>query len=203
MSIDVSLFIGNLQKKGFKAQYVETAQNALEYLLKNIPAKASVGIGGSVTIQETGAYDALVKRGNEVYWHWQVPREKMFETREKANKADAYLCSANAASIDGIFYNIDGAGNRVAAISYGKNPLFIVMSENKIMPDEKTAMNRIKEIACPLNAKRLKLNTPCAITGKCTDCSSPDRFCNVTCILQRPTGGREVHVIVVKEKLGF
>jgi len=201
--INVSAFLENLEKKGFKTKHVKTGREACEYLLQTIQKNASVGIGGSMTIEEIGLYDELIKRGNEVYWHWKVPKEKTNETRDNACKADAYLCSTNAASMDGTFYNIDGMGNRVASISYGRQPLFIVMSVSKITPSKCAAMDRIKSIACPLNAKRLKLNTPCAITGKCNDCSSADRFCNVTSILERPTGKREVYVVVTDEKLGF
>lgn len=203
MSINVSLFINNLEKRGFKVKHVKTGAEACEYLLETIPQTDSVGIGGSMTVEQTGIYDKLIKRGTKVHWHWKVPREKMNETREKANNADAYFCSTNAVSMDGTFYNIDGMGNRVAAISYGKQPLYIVMSASKIAESKCAAMDRVKNIACPLNAKRLKLNLPCAITGRCTDCNSPERFCNVTCILERPTGNRDVYVIAIDEKLGF
>ncbi len=203
MSIDVSLFLENLEKKGFKTKHVKTAKDACSFLLSEIGINSSVGIGGSMTIEELGIADALAERGNPVFWHWKVPSEKAKETREKANSSDVYLCSTNAVSMGGTFYNIDGTGNRVAAISYGGQPLFIVMSTSKIAQTENDAMKRVKDIACTLNARRLKLNTPCAITGKCIDCSSPQRFCNVTCILERPTGNREVHIVVVDEKLGY
>ena len=190
-----------LLKKGYRAACYETQAQAREAVLSEIKEGESVGIGGSVTIRDLDLLDALTKNKNAYYWHW-LP-EADYNTRKNATEADVYLCSTNAITEKGELVNIDGNGNRVAGMFYGPGRNIIVVGKNKIAADYEAAIKRIKDIACPKNAVRLKLNTPCALTGKCADCSSPQRFCNVTSIISYPPGKRDMLIILVNEELGY
>lgn len=190
-----------LNRRGFHASLVESGERAAEITMELIPETASVGFGGSVTLQQLGIYEALEQRGNDVHWHWRA--EKPARAKREAAFADWYLSSSNAVTEDGRFMNMDGSGNRVAAISSGTPNLLLIVGRNKLAANAHEGMRRIKEVACPLNGRRLGYNTPCAATGKCTDCSSRQRMCNVYGVLQRPTTGRQVYVLLVDEDLGF
>jgi L-lactate utilization protein LutB len=192
-----------LNKKNFKATYFEDAQAAKCAVLNEIAPGAAVGIGGSMTVFDMGLHKDLQEKGHEVFWHWLVDPAQRSEVRAKAANADVYLSSSNAVTMNGELVNIDGIGNRVSAMFFGPKKVIIICGVNKIADDYDTAIQRIKTYACPPNAKRLNLNTPCAKTDKCTDCSSSDRMCNVTVKMERPPSGKEVHVFLVGESLGF
>ena len=161
----------------------------------------SIGIGGSVTIDTLGVYDRLCE-SNEVFWHW---KNHAPETRERAGKAETYLCSANGVSENGEIVNIDGFGNRVAGTIYGPERVFLVVGKNKIAPDLNCAIDRARNIAAPLNARRLNRHTPCAVgEPRCHDCRSPEKVCGVmTVFFMPPTSIKEFHVILVDEDLGY
>jgi hypothetical protein len=126
----------------------------------------------------------------------------MDEAREKAAKADVYLTSTNAVTENGQLVNIDGTGNRVAAMIFGPKKVFVICGINKIASNLDTAMQRIKENTYK-NARRLKLKTPCAETEKCNDCRSPQRMCNITTIIERKPNKTAMEVIIIKEELGY
>ena len=202
---DVEKTIKALNKKGFQAVLVNNADEAREYVLSNISDTDTVGFGGSMTLQETGIFDAVCEKVDTVYA--SVLAKKRGEDTDKARRdglfSDVYLTSTNALTLDGELVNIDGLGNRVAAMVYGPKKVIVVTGKNKLTKDAMTAVTRIKEIACPLNARRLNLNIPCGITGKCTDCSSPHRFCNATVRIQYPPGSREFHVVLIDGDFGY
>ena len=159
----------------------------------------SIGIGGSVTIDTLGVYDRL-SESNEVFWHW---KNHAPETRERAGKAETYLCSANGVSENGEIVNIDGAGNRVASTLYGHQKVYLVISRNKLAADYDGALWRARNVAAPKNAQRLNRKTPCAIKGdRCYDCKSPDRICCGLVVLWRPMMGQDIEIILVDEDLG-
>lgn len=191
-----------LNRNGFDAQCCDTMKEATQLTLDMIPSNKKVGIGGSSTVKDSDIYMRMLERGNKVFWHWLTMPNKMDAERENAFHADWYISSTNALTEDGKFVNIDGTGNRVASMIFGPKDVLIIVGKNKLAGDLDDALSRIKQEACPKNAKRLKLETPCN-GGVCTDCHSQDRMCNVTTILERPTNGRDVHVILVDEKLGF
>ncbi|MBR6772704.1 MAG: lactate utilization protein [Clostridia bacterium] len=190
----------NLRKRGFDARWFETKEEAARDILEGIGENESVGIGGSMTVDQTGVYDLLVSRGNTVHWHWK-PHEG--DVRRRALTADVYLCSANALTKDGDLVSIDGGGNRTSAMVYGPKRTFVVLGVNKLTADIPSAIERIKTVACPKNARRIGLKTPCAITGKCTDCAASLRMCRVTTIYSYPLVDREVRVYLIGEELGF
>jgi L-lactate utilization protein LutB len=202
---DIEKTIESLNKKGFKAVYVKDAQAALDYVLSVIGKDESVGVGGSITTQETGIVDALLSRGNTLYSHWiaKSKGQNAEEVRRKAMTADAYISSTNALTVAGDLINIDGTGNRTAAMIFGPNKVVVVAGKNKITSNPNTALARIKSVACPKNARRLGYDTPCARTGKCEECSGPDRMCNVVVRLQCPASGKEFHVVIIDGDFGY
>lgn len=193
----------NLEKHGFHVQVLDTAAQAKDAALALI-GTSSAGFGGSVTVRDMGLYETLQQQGNAVYWHWKVPSSESRATAAAAMNADVYICSANAVIETGALLNIDGTGNRVNALNFGPKLAIVIAGENKLAPDYTAGLDRIKRIACPANARRLNLKTPCAITGVCSDCSSPQRICCVTSLLERPTVAvPDVYVLLVRENLGY
>ena len=190
----------NLENRGFRAHVFATGAEAAEFLVQTLHG-TSIGIGGSVTIDTLGVYDRLCG-SNEVFWHW---KNHAPETRERAGKAETYLCSANGVSENGEIVNIDGFGNRVAGTIYGPERVFLVVGRNKIAPDLTGAIDRARNIAAPLNARRLNRHTPCAVgEPRCHDCRSPEKVCGVmTVFFMPPTSIKEFHVILVDEDLGY
>jgi len=188
-----------LNKNGFQTEVVATAAEAREALLKLIPEGASVGFGGSMTIRDLDVYDHLAETGHAVYWHWM----KDPSVFKDAQFSDVYLASANAILEKGHLLNVDGTGNRVSSMFFGPKRVVIVAGKNKLCGDYEDASARIRREACPPNAKRLNRATPCAV-GKCLDCRSPERMCNITVLMERPSSAvKDVHVILVNEDLGF
>ena len=190
----------NLENRGFHAHVFATGAEAAEFLVQTLHG-TSIGIGGSMTIDTLGVYDRLCG-SNEVFWHW---KNHAPETRERAGKAETYLCSANGVSETGEIVNIDGYGNRVAGTIYGPERVFLVVGRNKIAPDLTGAIDRARNIAAPLNARRLNRHTPCAVgEPRCHDCRSPEKICGVmTVFFMPPTSIKEFHVILVNEDLGY
>ena len=196
--------IDNLRRNGFQAEYFETAQEAKSYLLKSASPSQSVAFGGSWTLKEMGMLDALKEQGNQVFWHW-LPEdgEDAASTLRKGMTTEIYMCGINGLTEDGRIINIDGTGNRLSSMLFGHEKLYLVAGINKIAKNYDEAMIRIKNEACPKNAQRLGLKTPCAVLGKCTSCSSPDRMCNATLILERQPGGIPTTIVLIGEKLGY
>lgn len=201
MDENIKNLLQNLSKRGFVAKYFDSRGEAAEDILKAIAPSETVGVGGSVTIDQLGVYDRLVERGNTVYWHWKDRTGA--DVRKKALLADVYLCSANALMDSGELVSIDGTGNRVAAMFYGPKRAIIVCGVNKIVSGYDSAVERIKTVACPKNARRLNMKTPCAKTGECHECAADLRMCRVIVRYSYPMPGRETRVYVVGEELGF
>lgn len=194
--------IAKLKEKGFIAHRAATGAQAREIALSLVAPGESVGIGGSVTIRDLELDKALAERGHAVYWHWHDPA-RANELRQKANAADVYMASSNALTRQGDLINIDGTGNRVAGMFYGPPKVILVVGRNKLADGPHQAIARIKAVACPQNARRLGLQTPCALTGRCTECDSPQRMCRITVRLTHPPQGKAIHVILVDEDLGY
>ena len=191
----------NLNRRGFKACLVPDASSACERALEIIGG-GSVGIGGSLSVEQTGLYERLVANGNKVFWHW---KDKAPDVTVKASLAPVYLTSANAISEDGYLVNIDGRGNRVSASVCSKEAVYIVAGVNKLAPDLEKAIWRARNVAAPKNAQRLGRNTPCAKNGdKCYDCNSPECICSVMSIVRRPMMGMgKYEVILIDQDLGM
>ncbi|KXG74219.1 lactate utilization protein [Thermotalea metallivorans] len=197
--------VANLQRNGIEAKYFSTTEEAKKYIVERIGSGKDIGIGGSMTVYDMKLHEALRDSGNNVYWHWlcNTPEERQ-KAIEKANKADVYLTSTNALTLQGEIVNVDGNGNRVAAMIYGPKKVMVVVGMNKICNDTIEAMDRLRKEASPPNAKRLNRKTPCVSIGECGDCNSPERICNVTTIIHKKPGAiGEMEVVVIGEKLGY
>ena len=196
---DITKLRTNLEEHGFATSYFETAKEAADYLDSQIDG-VSVGIGGSITVQELDLYDRLAAH-NTVHWHWK--EEDMNAARSAAATADVYLSSANAIAETGEIINIDGLGNRVASTLFGHKKLYIVAGRNKIAPTYDEALWRARNVAGPKRAQQMGKKTPCAIKAdRCYDCKSPDRICRGLVVLWGPTMGMPTEVVLIDEDLG-
>lgn len=194
-----------LQKNNFTASYVNTRKEALDKLAAIIPGDATVGIGGSWTIKEIGIDTLLEERGNTVFNHNKpgLSPEESLALRHKQMSCDVFLTSTNALTLKGELVNVDGSGNRVAAMIFGPKKVIVVTGVNKLVTDIDTAMDRIELFAAPINNKRLNRPNPCTVTGECMDCQGPTRICNVTTVMHKKPAGADVEVIIIGEELGF
>jgi hypothetical protein len=194
-----------LQQRDFEACFYQTLDEACADMMTKIPADATVGIGGSITIRELSIIDKLEKRGNRIVHHWRkdIPKEKNREVRKEEGLANYYLTSANAITKTGDIINIDGIGNRVAHMIFGPENVMIVAGYNKIVNDIDQGIRRSKDIAAVINAHRIGAKTPCATTGKCIDCNAPGRICRVTTIIQYRPWQTNMQILLINEKLGF
>ena len=203
MAYDFTILKTNLEEKGYKVSVFSDKESAAAYLNQEIDGK-TVGMGGSVTLQELDVFSKLAIH-NTVYWHAEKPENMTIaETRLAASQSEIYLSSVNGISENGEIVNIDHTGNRVAAISYGPSKVYLVIGANKVAPDYNSALYRARNIAAPLNAKRLNRNTPCAVNAdKCYDCKSPDRICRNLSVLWTKPAGAEYEVLLIEETLGY
>lgn len=197
--MDIEKVKKNLEERGFVVSFFETKQEAADYLVESING-TTVGLGGSMTLDELGIYDRLAKN-NTVSWHWL---NKVPEIIKAATESRVYISSANAISQNGEIVNIDGRGNRVAGTLFDKKRVYIVAGINKITEDLDSAIWRARNIASPKNAQRLGVKTPCAVKGdKCYDCRSPERICRGLVVLYGPMLDMErVEVVLIGEELG-
>jgi len=199
-----------LQFNGIKALWVPDRASALEKALSLIKNGDTVGIGGSVTLEEIGLLAALRRgdiKGIKFYDAYQkgLPRDEALSLRHKSLSASIFFSGTNAITEAGELVNMDGFGNRVAALVFGPGRVCVVAGSNKIVRDIPSALSRIKTIAAPLNCRRLGRMTPCRETGVCDEkgCAAPERICNVYSVIRRKPGGADMTVILVAEKLGY
>lgn len=188
----------NLEDRGFFVKVFATGREAADYL-DSVLDGTSVGIGGSVSVQQLGLYDRLASH-NQVFWHWANGPEEL----PKAMTAEAYLTSVNGLAETGELLNIDGNGNRVASMLYGHRRVFFLVGKNKLAPTYDEALWRARNVAAPKNAQRLGKKTPCAAKAdRCYDCKSPDRICRGLAVLWQCMSTAEMEVLLVDEELGY
>jgi hypothetical protein len=197
--------VANLDKHGFTARLVDHTEAARDWILELAGHFGSFGVGGSETVRRLGLIERLKEMGKTIYDHWQpgLSAEEIHQVRLDQGRADCFLCSANAVSLTGEIVNVDGAGNRTAAMTFGPRQVVIVAGMNKVAADLGAALRRVQEMAAPMRARSLKRATPCAETGLCTDCSAPQRICRITTILHRCPMTTPVAVVLVRQSLGF
>ena len=187
-----------LEARGFAVTAFRTKEEAAAYLDGAIDG-VSVGLGGSVTLQEMGLYE-LLSAHDEVHWHWKGGTGE----RRPAIAGDVYLCSVNALAETGEIVQIDGTGNRAAAMLFGPRRVYLVVGRNKIVPTYEDALWRARNVAAPKNAQRLGVRTPCAAKGeRCYDCRSPERICRGLVVLWGPTMESRTEVVLIDEDLGM
>ena len=200
--MNIETTIGNLTKRGFRAQYFASKEEASKALATSIRC-TTVGFGGSVTVQQMGLHDLLAEN-NEVFWHW-TDADRV-QAQINAALAEVYILSANALAETGEIVNIDGNGNRLASSLYGHKRVIFLVGVNKLTPDLPSAVERARNVASPLNARRLQRKTPCALSEpmRCHDCLSPERICSGMVILMEKMGSiPEMDVYLIGEELGY
>ncbi|MGI6065282.1 MAG: lactate utilization protein [Bacillota bacterium] len=194
-----------LKNNEFDAFYVSTRQEAAECVLNFIKAGDSIGMGGSVTLEELDIPQKIAEKGAHILNHNQPglsPEEKN-NIRRRQLLSDVFLCSTNAITLDGCLVNVDGVGNRVAAMTFGPKKVVVVAGINKICEDVEAAFRRIALVAAPQNSKRLGLSNPCAVTGICADCRAKTRICSLFTVMKRKPMLSDITVVLVGEKLGY
>ncbi len=201
----IETVIKALEKRGVHGYYAEDSEEALKMILDIIPDGASVGRGGSETLNELGVFEELHKKNCECLEPFkEIDPEKGKQVRRAIFSADFMLTSANAVTLDGEIVNIDGTGNRMAAVIWGPDKVIYVVGANKLVGSLDEAEARIKADACPPNCIRLNKKTPCAVTGKCGNCLSPgNTVCCHTVVTRFNSVVDRVHMILINENLGF
>jgi len=198
--VDIEKTIANLKARHFEVSHFATKEEAAEYLCGEIK-NTTVGIGGCKTADQMGIYELLQAQDNEVFWHW---KQQGYEVLLKENDAEVFISSANAISEDGQIINIDGRGNRLAGLCFGKKRVYIVAGTNKICPDFESAVYRARNTAAVQNVGRFDIKTPCKLDGKCHDCKSPQRVCNAMLVLWGPMMDmQKIEVVLIDEELGM
>lgn len=196
--------IKNLEKRNMEGYYFATGAECVKAITETMPQGSVISWGGSETIKEIGLMDAI---NNNCY---ELIDRTTAKNPDEARKiyaqtvlSDYYLMSSNAITIDGELINIDGNGNRVACLIQGPAHVIIVAGMNKIVTDVESGIARVRNMASPANALRLKKELPCAVSGRCHDCLSPNCFCNQIVITRRSGHDGRIKVYLVGEDLGY
>lgn len=199
-----NILVKNLKSRHFDAYYCATKEDALKKALELIPEGASIGWGGALSCQQIGLTDAV---NNGPYRAMDRAKCASMEEREQLMRdhlsADVYLTGANALSLDGQMVNIDGTGNRVAAIIYGPRSVLVVAGMNKVVDTLDEAVRRARTVAAPMNQQRFLHDTPCTVTGTCADCKSERCICNQIVITRHCRPVDRIKFIIVGEDLGL
>ena len=193
--------IKGLESRNMSGYYAKDKEAALEIALGLIEEGSTVTMGGAMSAHEIGLVEAL-KKGNYNF----IDRDKATDKRAAmlaAYDADVFLSSANAMTEDGVMVNIDGNSNRVSAIAQGPKKVVFIVGMNKVCSDVDSAMKRARNVAAPINAQRFGLSTPCAKTGACMNCKSPDTICCQFLITRYSRHQGRIHVVLVNDNLGF
>ncbi|HAQ41728.1 MAG TPA: lactate utilization protein [Clostridiales bacterium] len=194
----------NFKNRNIEVNWFETLGEVKSYILNIVPVDCNIGIGHSATLQKMGITNSLLGRGNIVYdKEIGKNREESKILKKKALLAEWYISGSNAVTVDGRIINVDHSGNRVAAISYGPDNVIIVVGINKITDTVEEGIKRVKNIACPLNAKRAGYNPPCVELNKCIDCASKERVCNILSIIEGQSEENRIKLCIVNEMCGF
>lgn len=196
--------IANLKKRNMEGYFYEDSASCVRAILDMIPEGSIISWGGSASVLESGMMDAL-KSGNYDLIDRSLAKtpQEQREIYGRAVMSDYYFMSTNAITYEGELVNIDGNGNRVACLIHGPRHVIIIAGMNKVAATQEGAFERARTMACPPNAVRLDKKTPCAATGKCGDCLSPDCFCNQIVVTRRSGHTGRIKVFLVAEDLGF
>ena len=196
--------IKNLERRHFEAHYCHTAEDIISKVKSIIPEGSSITWGGSMSIRDIGLTQAL-KDGNYVVYDRDdvTTNEEKLAVYRKAFEVDYYLASTNAISEDGVLVNIDGNGNRVAAITWGPKHVIFVVGLNKVAQDVEAALQRARSTASPINAARFDIDTPCQKDGICHNCNSPQSICNYIHFLRNSHPEKRHIVILTDLNLGY
>lgn len=194
-----------LEKRNMRGYYCPDCATAVKLADELVPKNATASFGGSMTLSESGVMDMLKNR-DDIHLIDRSKAKTPEETKQMYRdtfSSDVYFMSTNAITLDGELINIDGNGNRVAALIYGPDKVVMIVGMNKLVSTVEDAVKRVRDIAAPANGVRLNKQTPCATTGFCHDCFSPECMCSHTVITRRCYTADRIHVILVGESLGY
>ncbi|MDQ1280106.1 MAG: hypothetical protein QG670_1368 [Thermoproteota archaeon] len=205
---DFKVTIKALESNNFEAKLAENRDEALKLILDLVPRDAVVGIGDSATIRQISILEELLKKENSIINpftnEYMIDKPQLRgDIQRKALMSDVFITGSNAITFDGKIVNIDMVGNRVVGMIFGPKRVIIIVGRNKIVKNVDEALLRIKNIIAPYHAFRKKFKTPCATTGKCSNCDSPQRICNVTVILDKKPRRIDSTVVIINEDLGL
>lgn len=194
----------NFRKRNIQVEYFDSLESVKTHILSVIPKGKTIGIGHSQTLQKMDITNELLKRDCIVYdKELAKTTEECRKLKKKALTSDYYITGSNAISMDGRIVNVDHSGNRVAAICYGPDNVIIVVGKNKIVDTVEDAINRVKNIACPMNAQRAGYHPPCVMINRCVDCVSTERVCNCLSIIEGQSDKNRMLLLIVEEECGF
>jgi len=198
-----------LETNRFKPYLADDTSHAAEIILTEIIPEIApevVSFGDSMTLIETGVLDTFRHDPSIGFidtFEAGVDRATIIQRRREALLSDLFLTGSNALTSDGKLVNLDMVGNRVAGLVFGPTHVIVTIGTNKIVPDVNAAVKRIREVSAPLNAQRHNSKTPCAKTGKCMRCKSPDRICNVWTITEKSWPAERIRVVLIDQELGL
>jgi L-lactate utilization protein LutC len=190
-----------LLARGYEVQVFNDKEGAKRAAIE-IVGGGTAGFGGSVTVDSLGIYEELKEKGNKVSWHWKEDDKRA--ARETSLLCDCFFSSVGAITESGQLVNIDGTGNRCASLIFGPKRCVVIVGKNKIVSNYDEAIKHIKTVIGVKNARRQGTQVPCAVSGKCCDCSSPQRMCSVIVVHERPPKGfMSFDILLVDEELGL
>lgn len=194
-----------LKKNNINGYYAKNRDEVIKLIEDIVAEGAKVAVGGSETLSELGVLEHLRSGRYDFLDRYKagLTPEEVTNIFKQSFLADAYLSGCNAITENGELYNVDGNGNRVAAMLYGPDKVIVICGVNKIVKDVDEAIKRNREISAPMNAKRLNRKTPCAKVGYCMDCNSPERICNEYTLIKKQRSAERMHVIFLNENLGY
>ena len=194
-----------LNKNNMNGYLVNTKEELIEKIKELVKENSTVSCGGSMSLFETGIIDHLRSGRYNFLDRYKegLSKEELTKLFKESFFADAYFASSNAVTEDGKLYNVDGNGNRVAAMLFGPEKVILVVGVNKIVKNIDEAVIRNKEISAPTNAKRLNKMTPCTKVGYCMDCKSNDKICREFTVISSQVNKDRIHVIFMNENIGY
>ncbi|MGN9165370.1 lactate utilization protein [Tissierellaceae bacterium HCP3S3_D8] len=197
--------LDNLKRNNMQGYFVKNREELFQLLNKLILKNSTIGSGDSDTLEQLGVFDFL-RNGDYIFYDKHDENLTSTQKREiyiKNFSADNFITGCNAITADGKLVNIDGNGSRVAPMIYGPSQVIVIAGKNKIVKNIDKAIERVRQVAAPLDAKRLKKDTPCAKIGRCIDCKHPQRICNSLVVIARQFDSERIRVIIVDEELGY
>lgn len=197
-----SSVIKQFNKRGIEGYYCESADDAVSTITRMLTPGCTIACGGSMTLQELGLPD-IFRNSDYTFYERPTTKDAFKAYYSNVVTSDYFFMSSNAVTFDGLLVNIDGSGNRVAPMIFGPSNVMIVVGMNKLVPTLDDAYNRVRNVAAPPNCIRLNKNTPCALTGKCADCQSPDCICSNTVVTRRSAISGRIKVFLIGEELGY
>lgn len=205
LSQRINRTVENLEKNNMSAYIAKNREEVFEIIKKLVSPSSVVSVGGSMTLKEIGVLTFLREEDYDFLDRYQegLTREDIKELYRESFSADAYFVSSNAITEQGELYNVDGNGNRVAAMMYGPDKVIVIAGVNKIVKDLDAAIVRNREIAAPANTRRLDMKTPCKTSGYCMDCQVEDRICMKYTLIKGERTNDRYHVILLDESYGY